>query len=112
MLRHRAILASVPLWSYHETMQLRYQYRAYLAPGQRIAAARVFGCRRKVWNDALAVQKPRKASNKLLGSPKRRLAEGPYWGIPKAAELGKSLITQAKKTPERAFLSDAPVGVL
>ncbi|MGK5448300.1 RNA-guided endonuclease InsQ/TnpB family protein [Streptomyces radiopugnans] len=93
-------------------MQLRYQYRAYPTPGQRISAVRVFGCRRKVWNDALAMQKPRKAANKLLGNPKHRLAEGPYWAIPKAGELGKSLITQAKKTPERAFLSNAPVGVL
>jgi putative transposase len=55
---------------------------------------------------------PRKASNKLLGNPRDRLAQGPYWGIPKAAELGKLLITEAKKTKERAFLSDAPVGVL
>ncbi|MGX4688277.1 RNA-guided endonuclease InsQ/TnpB family protein [Streptomyces sp. JNUCC 63] len=93
-------------------MQLRYQYRAYLTPGQRNAAVRVFGCRRTVWNDALAIHAPRKASNKLLGNPSSRIAEGPYQAIPKAAELGKSLITQAKKTSERAFLSDAPVGVL
>ncbi|UQA97816.1 helix-turn-helix domain-containing protein [Streptomyces halobius] len=59
-------------------MQLRYQYRVTLTPGQRICAARVFGCRRVVRNDALAVQKPREVSNKLLGNPKARLAEGPY----------------------------------
>lgn len=40
------------------------------------------------------------------------MAQGPYWAIPKAAELGRLLITQAKKTLERAFLADAPVGVL
>ncbi|WP_409471917.1 RNA-guided endonuclease InsQ/TnpB family protein [Streptomyces sp. HC307] len=93
-------------------MQLRFQYRAYLTPGQRISANRVFGCKRVVWNDALTLHKPRKAANKRLGNPKARTAEGPYWTIPKATELGKLLITTAKKTPERAFLADAPVGVL
>jgi putative transposase len=93
-------------------MQLRYQYRLTLSPGQRIGAARVFGCRRVVWNDALAIQQPRKASNKLLGSPSARWTEGPYQRIPKNTELGKALITQAKKTVERAFLSECPVGVL
>ncbi|MDX3229897.1 helix-turn-helix domain-containing protein [Streptomyces sp. ME19-01-6] len=93
-------------------MQLRIQYRVTLTPAQRIHAARVFGCRRVVWNDALAITKPCKLSNKRLGNPRHRAAEGPYWAIPKAAELGKLLITTAKKTPERAFLADAPVGVL
>ena len=93
-------------------MQLRYQYRVYPTPGQCMRAARVFGCRRVVWNDALALQKPRKASNKLLGNVRARTAEGPYQRIPKYADLGKTLVTQAKKTPERAFLRDAPVGVM
>ncbi|MFD5648296.1 RNA-guided endonuclease InsQ/TnpB family protein [Streptomyces sp. NPDC127039] len=93
-------------------MQLRFQYRAYLTPGQCISAARVFGCKRVVWNDALSLQKPRKAANKCLGNPRHRTAEGPYLQIPKAAELGKLLITSAKKSSERAFLTDAPVGVL
>ncbi|MFI1159949.1 RNA-guided endonuclease InsQ/TnpB family protein [Streptomyces sioyaensis] len=97
---------------YGDRVQLRYQYRVQLTPSQRIGAARVFGCRRVVWNDALAVIKPRKAANKLLGNPKSRLAEGPYQQIPKNPELCKTLITRAKKTGERAFLSDAPVGVL
>ncbi|MFE2179179.1 RNA-guided endonuclease InsQ/TnpB family protein [Streptomyces sp. NPDC059455] len=65
-----------------------------------------------VWNDALSITKLRKVSNKRLGAPKHRTAEGPYWAIPKAAELGKLLITAAKKTPKRAFFADAPVGVL
>lgn len=98
--------------SYSHRVQLRYQFRASPTPGQRIRAARIFGCKRVVWNDALAVVTPRKRANGLLGSPKVRLAEGPYWGIPKAAELGRRLITEAKKTPQRAFLADAPVGVL
>ncbi|MFJ8313247.1 MULTISPECIES: RNA-guided endonuclease InsQ/TnpB family protein [unclassified Streptomyces] len=93
-------------------MQLRYQYRVYLTPGQALWARRVFGCRRVVWNDALAIVKPRKASNKLLGNPKSRTAEGPYQQIPKNQDLSKTLITAGKKTPERVFLTDAPVGVL
>jgi putative transposase len=93
-------------------MQLRYQYRVYPTPGQRIRAARVFGCRRVVWNDALARIKPVKASNKLLGNPKARKAQGPYLRVPKNPDLSKTLITEAKKTPERAFLSDCPVGVM
>ncbi|MGW6704683.1 RNA-guided endonuclease InsQ/TnpB family protein [Streptomyces sp. NPDC054956] len=93
-------------------MQLRYQYRVYPTPGQALRARRVFGCRRVVWNDALAIVKPVKASNKLLGSPKTRTTEGPYWQIPKSPDLSRLLITAGKKTPERAFLSDAPVGVL
>ncbi|MBW1596342.1 transposase [Streptomyces sp. JJ38] len=93
-------------------MRLRYQYRVYPTPGQRIYAARVFGCRRVIWNDALARIKPVKASNKLLGNPNNRLAHGPYQSVPKNPDLAKTLITEAKKTPERAFLIDAPVGVL
>ncbi|MDT0342927.1 RNA-guided endonuclease InsQ/TnpB family protein [Streptomyces litchfieldiae] len=93
-------------------MQLRYQYRVTLTPGQRISAARVFGCRRVVWNDALARQKSVKASNKLLGNPKNRLAQGPYQYVPKNADLSRTLITQAKRTAERAFLTHCPVGVM
>ncbi|WP_370414667.1 RNA-guided endonuclease InsQ/TnpB family protein [Streptomyces fradiae] len=93
-------------------MQLRYQFRARLTPGQCIRAARVFGCKRVVWNDALAIVAPRKQANSLLGGPRARFAEGPYWGIPKAVELGRLLITEAKKAARRAFLADAPVGVL
>lgn len=53
-----------------------------------------------------------KASNKLLGSPGRRLSEGPYQRVPTSADLSKVLVTQGKKTRARAFLADAPVGVL
>ncbi|MGW4158074.1 RNA-guided endonuclease InsQ/TnpB family protein [Streptomyces sp. NPDC004788] len=93
-------------------MQLRYQFRAFPTPGQRINAARVFGCRRVVWNDALARIRPVKAANKLLGSPQGRIAQGPYQRVPKNPDLAKVLITEAKRTDERAFLSDCPVGVM
>ncbi|MEU2391935.1 helix-turn-helix domain-containing protein [Streptomyces sp. NPDC007369] len=63
-------------------VQLRYQFRVYPTPDQSIRAVRVFGCRRMVWNDALACINPVKAANKLLGNPKARLAEGPYQRVP------------------------------
>jgi putative transposase len=93
-------------------MQLRYQYRVYPKPGQRIALARIFGCRRVVWNDALARQLPVKESSKLLGNPRSRLRHGPYNAVPKNTQLGKELVTEAKKTPERAWLADCPAPVL
>ncbi|MER7518563.1 RNA-guided endonuclease TnpB family protein [Streptomyces sp. NPDC126499] len=93
-------------------MQLRYQFRAYPTPGQRMDAARVFGCKRVVWNDALAIVTPRKRANGLLGGLGARRVEGPYWAVPKSAELSRLLITEAKKTVRRSFLVDAPVGVL
>ncbi|GAA1075375.1 RNA-guided endonuclease InsQ/TnpB family protein [Nocardiopsis metallicus] len=85
-------------------MQLRYTYRFYPDRGQRAALARLFGCVRVVFNDALARQKPLKASNKLLGSPKKRVAEGPYQRVPKNPDLSRELITRAKQTPEREWL--------
>ncbi|MFI6049999.1 RNA-guided endonuclease InsQ/TnpB family protein [Streptomyces violascens] len=77
-----------------------------------MSTARVFGCRRVAWNDALARIRPVKASNKLLGTPEGRTAQGPYQQVPKSADLSKLLITRVKRTPERAFLSVAPVGVM
>ncbi|WP_017586141.1 RNA-guided endonuclease InsQ/TnpB family protein [Nocardiopsis ganjiahuensis] len=86
-------------------MQLRYTYRLYPDGDQRAALARLFGCVRVVWNDALARQNPVKASNKLLGNPIKRVAEGPYQRVPKNADLSRELIAQAKQTPEREWLS-------
>ncbi|HEY6480200.1 MAG TPA: helix-turn-helix domain-containing protein [Streptosporangiaceae bacterium] len=37
-------------------MQLRYKYRLYPGPGQRVALARTFGCARMVVNDALRLR--------------------------------------------------------
>ena len=36
---------------------LRYQYRVYSKPSQRIARAKAFGCARVVFNDAVAARK-------------------------------------------------------
>ncbi|NEQ85251.1 MAG: helix-turn-helix domain-containing protein, partial [Moorea sp. SIO2I5] len=52
--------------------------------------ARLFGCVRVVWNDALAICKK---SKKVL----------------KSGDLQKLVITQAKKTEERKWLSEVSV---
>ncbi|NEP10011.1 MAG: IS200/IS605 family element transposase accessory protein TnpB [Symploca sp. SIO2C1] len=66
-------------------MKARYQYRFYPTDRQQQSLARLFGCVRVVYNDALAICKQ---------SEKK----------PKSAELQKIVITQAKKTPGRAWL--------
>ena len=68
-------------------MKARYQYRFYPTDQQQQSLAQLFGCCRVVWNDALAICKQTKKK-------------------PKSAELQKLVITQAKKTPERAWLSE------
>jgi putative transposase len=68
-------------------MKARYQYRFYPTDQQRQLLAQLFGCVRVVWNDALAICKQ---SEKL----------------PSNNDLQKSVITQAKKTEERGWLSD------
>jgi putative transposase len=68
-------------------MKARYQYRFYPTDQQQQSLARLFGCVRVVYNDALAICKQ---------SEKK----------PKSAELQKIVITQAKKTEARAWLSE------
>ncbi|MFD1815300.1 RNA-guided endonuclease InsQ/TnpB family protein [Rhodococcus gannanensis] len=77
-------------------MQLRYQYRVYQTPGQQDALARAFGCARVVFNDAIAARE------------QARRDDLPY---PQDAELSKAL-TAAKRTPERAWLSEVSSVVL
>ncbi|MEG4491999.1 transposase [Microcoleus sp. D3_18_C4] len=68
-------------------MKARFKYRFYPTTEQKQSLARLFGCVRKVWNDSLALCKQ---------SEKK----------PSSAELQKIVITQAKKTEERAWLSE------
>ncbi|MEG4486350.1 transposase [Microcoleus sp. D2_18a_B4] len=68
-------------------MKARYQYRFYPTSQQQQSLAQLFGCVRVVYNDALAICKQ---------SQKK----------PKSAELQKIVITQAKKTEERAWLAE------
>ncbi|MEE1812627.1 RNA-guided endonuclease InsQ/TnpB family protein [Streptomyces sp. BE133] len=78
-------------------MQLRYNFRLYPTAGQRQALAQTFGCARVVYNDGLRLRKDAHAK----GLP-----------FPKSGDLSKTLITQAKRTPERGWLTNAPVGVM
>lgn len=68
-------------------MKARYKYRIYPTPGQQKSLARLFGCVRVVWNDALALCQQ-------------------HQKLPKNSDLQKICITQAKKTVEREWLSE------
>ncbi|MGV9339316.1 RNA-guided endonuclease InsQ/TnpB family protein [Streptomyces sp. NPDC003688] len=78
-------------------MQLRYSFRLYPNTGQRAALARAFGCVRVVYNDALRARETAREQ----GQP-----------FPKTADLSKRLITEAKNTAERAWLSEVSAVVL
>jgi putative transposase len=68
-------------------MKARYQYRFYPTIQQQQSLTRLFGCVRVVWNDALAICKQAEK-------------------LPSNNDLQKLVITQAKKTTEREWLSD------
>ncbi|MGV9708853.1 RNA-guided endonuclease InsQ/TnpB family protein [Streptomyces sp. NPDC003483] len=78
-------------------MHLRYSFRIEPTPGQRVALARTFGCARVVYNDALAARKAAWAADKSR--------------IPTGA-LARQVITEAKRTAERAWLADVSVDAL
>lgn len=68
----------------------RYRYRAYPTGGQRGAAARLFGCTRVVWNDALAAHEDARRDGVA---------------VPTRNELSRAL-TESKASPERAWLGE------
>jgi putative transposase len=68
-------------------MKARYKYRFYPTAPQKKSLAQLFGCVRVVFNDALVLCKK---SDKL----------------PKITELSTRVITQAKKTAQRSWLSE------
>ncbi len=72
---------------YNGSMKARYSYRFYPTDPQRQRLAQLFGCVRVVWNDALALCKQAEK-------------------LPKNGDLQKLVITQAKKTIEREWLSE------
>ncbi|MFD7796349.1 RNA-guided endonuclease InsQ/TnpB family protein [Streptomyces sp. NPDC059759] len=78
-------------------MYLRYSFRIEPTPGQRVALARTFGCARVVYNDALALRKA------AYQADRSRITVG---------ALAKRVITEAKKTPERAWLAQVSVDAL
>ncbi|MEU1918976.1 RNA-guided endonuclease InsQ/TnpB family protein [Streptomyces albogriseolus] len=78
-------------------MQLRYNFRLYPSASQRMALARAFGCARVVYNDALRVREEARSE----GLP-----------FPRTGDLSKRLITEAKNTPERAWLGEVSAVIL
>jgi len=73
-------------------MQMRYRYRIEPTPAQQQILARVFGCCRVVFNDALRVREQTyRAGVKLSDS-----------------EIQRRVITSAKTTTERAWLREVP----
>jgi putative transposase len=73
-------------------VQVRYRYRLYPSPGQRQALARVFGCARVVFNDALALREECHAAGQKITD----------------TEIQRRVVTLAKAAPERAWLAEAP----
>ncbi|MFE7514135.1 RNA-guided endonuclease InsQ/TnpB family protein [Streptomyces sp. NPDC057540] len=78
-------------------MQLRYSFRLYPNGPQRNALARAFGCARVVYNDALRARETARAGGEAF---------------PKTGDLSKLLITEAKRTEERAWLGEVSAVVL
>ncbi|MGW6426265.1 RNA-guided endonuclease InsQ/TnpB family protein [Nocardia sp. NPDC055053] len=78
-------------------MQLRYNFRVYPTPGQQISLARAFGCARVVYNDGLRLRQEAHAGAQ------------PYI---KDSALQTRVITEAKRTPERAWFAEVSSVVL
>ncbi|MDH2391897.1 RNA-guided endonuclease TnpB family protein [Streptomyces sp. HNM0663] len=78
-------------------MQLRYSFRLYPNGPQRSALAQAFGCARVVYNDALRAREAARAAGEAF---------------PKTGDMSKLLITEAKKTEERAWLGEVSSVVL
>ncbi|MCK0093241.1 transposase [Rhodococcus sp. F64268] len=77
-------------------MQLRYQYRVYPTPGQQDMLARSFGCARVVFNDALRARQEAYAAGVKISD----------------TDVQKQVVTEAKKTPQRAWLAEVASVVL
>jgi putative transposase len=78
-------------------MRLRYRYRLYPTPAQRLALARAFGCARVVYNDGLRLREDAyKAGLPFIGD----------------TELQHQVLTLAKRTPQRAWLGEVSAVIL
>lgn len=73
-------------------MQMRYRYRIEPTPAQQAMLARVFGCCRVVFNDALRVRDEAYRAGVTLSD----------------SEIQRRVITAAKATDERAWLCEVP----
>ncbi|MDP4014380.1 MAG: transposase [Candidatus Nanopelagicales bacterium] len=79
------------------TKRYQYRVRGSLAPEQGIAVAKTFGCARVVFNDVIHAREEAFKNGEAF---------------PKSGDLSKQLITQAKHTPEREWLSEPSAVVL
>jgi putative transposase len=90
----RATASMVVILSHRLTMLsgmlVRYRYRIDPTPGQRQALARAFGCARVVYNDALAERRRALQAGESISD----------------TEVQRRVVTQAKRTPERAWLAE------
>jgi len=71
---------------------VRYRYRVYPTPGQAQALARVFGCARVVFNDALRAREDAHARGVKISD----------------SEVQRRVVTLARQTPQRGWLAEAP----
>lgn len=94
---YRELLAHHRSVMLNSDVHLRYTYRLSPTTAQRAALARAFGCARVVYNDALMA---------------RRVARKEGRPYPSDSELSLRIITEAKKTPGRAWLGGVSVVVL
>jgi putative transposase len=78
-------------------VKLRYRFRLYPSAPQEVELAKAFGCARVVWNDALRIRQDAYQQGRK---------------VPSIVELAKLVITEAKKTPERAWLGEVSAVVL
>lgn len=78
-------------------MQLRYNFRVYPTPGQQASLARAFGCARVVFNDGL------RARHQAREQGERYIPD---------AVLQRQVITDAKRTPDRAWLGEVSSVIL
>lgn len=69
---------------------LRYNYRIYPTPSQCGALAQAFGCARVVFNDSIRLRQQSHAAGMKISD----------------TEVQKRVVTAAKATPERAWLSE------
>ena len=77
-------------------MQLRYQYRIYPTSGQQNRLAQAFGCARVVFNDSLRVRQDGHTAGEWLSD----------------TDVQKLVVTEAKRTQARAWLSEVSSVVL
>ena len=75
---------------------VRYRYRVYPPPSQEQALARSFGCARRVYNDVLNVRDDARRDGVKLSD----------------TEVQRRVITEAKRTEQRAWLAEASSVVL